>query len=149
VLAAQKAGLETSSPGQTLEAVHHAALRGLVDGLISLGLLEGDVESALESKSYERYYMHRTSHWLGLDVHDVGSYVVDGAPRQLEARMAFTVEPGLYVPTDDETAPSAYHGIGIRIEDDVVITDDHHENLTEAIPKEIDDVEALVKEGRR
>lgn len=149
VLAAQKAGLETSSPGQTLEAVHSAALRGLVEGMLALGLLEGDAETAIETRSYDRYYMHRTSHWLGLDVHDVGSYVSEGAPRKLEAGMAYTVEPGLYVPKDDEQAPEAYRGIGIRIEDDVVVTQDHHENLTESIPKEIDDVEALVKEGRR
>jgi Xaa-Pro aminopeptidase len=149
VLGAQKAALKTSSPGQTLDAVHHAALRGLVDGLLALGLLEGDAESAIESKSYQRYYMHRTSHWLGLDVHDVGSYVTAGAPRRLEAGMAYTVEPGLYVGKDDEQAPEAYRGIGIRIEDDIVVTKEHHENLTEAIPKEIDDLEALVKEGRR
>ena len=149
VLAAQKAALETSSPGQTLEAVHNAALRGLVEGMIALGLLEGDADGAIEARSYERYYMHRTSHWLGLDVHDVGSYVTEGSPRRLEANMAYTVEPGLYVGKDDEQAPEAYRGIGIRIEDDVVITDEHHENLTEAIPKEIDDVEALVKEGQR
>ncbi len=148
VLAAQKAALETSSPGQTLEAVHQAALRGLVEGLIALGLLDDDAETAIETRSYERYYMHRTSHWLGLDVHDVGSYVADGAPRVLEPNMAYTVEPGLYVAPDDDQAPEAYRGIGIRIEDDVVVTADHHENLTETIPKEIDDVEALVKEGR-
>lgn len=149
VLAAQKSALETSNPGQTLEAVHDAALRGLVEGLLALGLLEGDAETAIETRSYERYYMHRTSHWLGLDVHDVGSYVSEGAPRRLAANMAYTVEPGLYIPNNDEQAPEAYRGIGIRIEDDIVVTADHHENLTEAIPKEIDDVEALVKEGRR
>ncbi len=154
VLAAQKAALETSQPGQTLEAVHGAALRGLVDGLISLGLLQGGVDEAIETRSYEPYYMHRTSHWLGLDVHDVGSYVDsdadgDSAPRTLEAGMAYTVEPGLYVARDNDEAPEAFRGIGIRIEDDVVIDERHHENLTEAIPKEIDDVEALVKEGQR
>lgn len=149
VLAAQKSALETSMPGQTLETVHATALRGLVDGLISLGLLEGSVESALESRSYERYYMHRTSHWLGLDVHDVGSYVHEGAARPLVAGMAYTVEPGLYIGPDDPEAPEEFRGIGIRIEDDVVIDEHRHENLTEAIPKEIDDLEALVKEGQR
>ncbi len=148
VLAAQKSALEVSSPGNTLDEVHRVALRGLVEGLIQLGLLEGDPEEAIETRRYDRYYMHRTSHWLGLDVHDVGNYMTDGKPRRLEPGMAYTVEPGLYVAPDDEHAPEAFRGIGIRIEDDVVITEDHHENLTSAIPKEIGDVEALVREGR-
>jgi len=148
VLAAQKSALEASSPGNTLDEVHRAALRGLVEGLLALGLLQGDAEEVIEKRGYERYYMHRTSHWLGLDVHDVGTYVDAGKARPLQPNMAYTVEPGLYVSRHEEQAPEAFRGIGIRIEDDVVITRDHHENLTAAIPKEIDDLEALVREGR-
>ena len=91
--------------------------------------------------------MHNTSHWLGLDVHDVGTYRVDGEHRALEAGMVFTVEPGLYIPADDEEADPGFRGIGVRIEDDVVLTSEGHENLTAAIPKAIDDVEALVAGG--
>ena len=94
-----------------------------------------------------RYYMPRTSHWLGLDVHDVGAYSSDGKPRPLEPGMVFTVEPGLYVPAHDERAPEALRGIGVRIEDDVVVSTEGHENLSEAIAKRIDDVEALVRAG--
>ena len=91
--------------------------------------------------------MHGTSHWLGLDVHDVGIYTVDKEPRKLEPGMVYTVEPGLYVPAGDQDAPEALRGIGVRIEDDVVVTDDGHENLTAAIPKQADALEAWVREG--
>jgi Xaa-Pro aminopeptidase len=145
VLAAQEAALERCRPGATLEDVHDAALRRLVEGMIELGLLAGTVEESIASGSYRAYYMHRTSHWLGLDVHDVGSYVRDGKPRPLEPNMVFTVEPGLYVPLRDEKAPPALRGIGVRIEDDVVVTEDGHENLTAAIPKRPGELEALIR----
>jgi Xaa-Pro aminopeptidase len=142
VLAAQEAALEVSRPGNTLEDVHTAALRRLVEGMIALGLLAGTtVDDAIQSGAYKTFYMHRTSHWLGLDVHDAGLYAKDGKPRALEPGMVFTVEPGLYVPVREEKAPAALRGIGVRIEDDVVVTDDGHENLTAAIPKRVDDVE--------
>jgi len=144
VLEAQLAGLELCRPGNTLDAIHEAALRKLVEGMIGLQLLSGTVDDAIESKSYTPYYMHRTSHWLGLDVHDAGSYFVDGKPRALEPGMAFTVEPGLYVPTNAASAPEHLRGIGVRIEDDVVVTATGHENLNTAVPKRIDEVEALV-----
>lgn len=148
VLAAQEAALEASRPGATLEDVHDAALRRLVAGMMELGLLpRAGVDEAIQAGDYRRYYMHRTSHWLGLDVHDVGAYSRDGKPRRLEPGMVFTVEPGLYVPAGDERAPTALRGIGVRIEDDVAVTEDGHENLSAAIPKRPEDVEALVRAG--
>jgi Xaa-Pro aminopeptidase len=145
VLAANEAGLERARPGATLEDVHDAALRRLVEGMVELGLLAGSVDELLQSGAYRSYYMHRTSHWLGLDVHDVGAYQVDGKPRRLEPGMVFTVEPGLYVAAGEEKAPAELRGIGVRIEDDVVVTEDGHENLTAGIPKRPGDVEALVR----
>lgn len=145
VLAAQEAALAEARPGSTLPAVHDAAVRTLVEGLVELRLLEGDVEELIAREAYRPYYMHQTSHWLGLDVHDVGTYTVDGEPRRLEPGMAFTVEPGLYVPAAAENVESRFRGIGVRIEDDVVVTEDGHENLTAAIPKRPDDVEAWMR----
>jgi Xaa-Pro aminopeptidase len=118
----------------------------LVEGLLALGLLKGDASELIAREAYRAYYMHSTSHWLGLDVHDVGSYRVDGEPRRLEPGQVFTVEPGLYVSKDDENADPRFRGIGIRIEDDLVITESGHENLTAAIPKATDELEALVGE---
>ncbi len=147
VLAAQEASISVSKPGSTLPEVHQASVRTLVAGLIELGLLEGDAEELIAREAYRRYYMHNTSHWLGLDVHDVGTYTENGEARQLEAGMVYTVEPGLYVAADDEEAPEAFRGIGVRIEDDVLITDSGHENLTHEIPKTTDDVEAWIQGG--
>jgi Xaa-Pro aminopeptidase len=142
VLAAQIAALEVSRPGNTLEDVHTAALRKLVEGMIALGLVTGTIDDAIQGGAYKPFYMHRTSHWLGLDVHDAGAYQKDGKPRPLEPGMVFTVEPGLYVSVREEKAPAQLRGIGVRIEDDVLVTDDGHENLTAAIPKSVADVEA-------
>jgi Xaa-Pro aminopeptidase len=147
VLAAQKAALEQCRPGATLPAVHDAAVRTIVEGLLDLSLLEGDAAELVAREAHRPYYMHSTSHWLGLDVHDVGSYQVDGEPRKLESGLVFSVEPGVYVAPDAETADPGFRGIGVRIEDDVVLTAEGHENLTAAIPKDPDDLEALVREG--
>jgi Xaa-Pro aminopeptidase len=147
VLAAQEAALAVSSPGATLEAVHDAAVREIVQGLVDSKLLEGSVDELIARQAYKPYYMHRTSHWLGLDVHDVGIYAVRGEPRPLEEGMAFTVEPGLYIPASDQGVPADFRGIGVRIEDDVVVTRDGHENLTAAIAKLPADVEAWVSQG--
>jgi Xaa-Pro aminopeptidase len=111
--------------------------------MIDLKLVGGSVDDAIQSGAYKTFYMHRTSHWLGLDVHDAGSYAVGGKPRPLAPGIVFTVEPGLYVPAREEKAPAALRGIGVRIEDDVVVTEDGHENLTISIPKTVADVEAL------
>jgi Xaa-Pro aminopeptidase len=144
VLAAQEAALSVAKPGATLEDVHAAALRSLTEAMIAMGLLSGSVDDLIESGAYKTYYMHRTSHWLGLDVHDVGSYTQDGRPRTLEPGIVFTVEPGLYIAADDEKAPERLRGIGVRIEDDVLVTAEGHENLTAAIPKRPGDVEAWI-----
>jgi Xaa-Pro aminopeptidase len=134
VLAAQVRAIEAVRPGATLEDVHRAALEVLVDGMIDLGLVEGPRDEAIEQGSYKPYYMHRTSHWLGMDVHDVGAYRPTGDPRPLEPGFVLTVEPGLYVAVDAEADPG-FRGIGVRIEDDVLVTDAGHEVLTAAIPK--------------
>ncbi len=146
VLAANEAGLAACRPGATLPAIHQAATRRLVEGMVELGLLSGAVDALIESEAHRRYYMHNTSHWLGLDVHDVGAYAVDGKPRVLGPGMVFTVEPGLYIPADDTEAPAELRGIGVRIEDDVAITDDGCEVLSAAIPKHPSDVEAWLRD---
>jgi Xaa-Pro aminopeptidase len=147
VLAAQEASLAKCVPGETLPAVHDASVAKLVEGLVALGLLEGDPAELVAREAYKPFYMHSTSHWLGLDVHDVGSYREGDAPRKLAPGIAFTVEPGLYIAADADVDPR-FRGIGVRIEDDVVITEDGHENLNAATPKQPDDLEALVREGR-
>ncbi len=147
VLAAQEAALALCRPGATLPQIHEAAVRSLIEGMVSLQLVEGTVDDVFANESYRPWYMHGTSHWLGLDVHDVGTYSRGKEPRKLEPGMVFTVEPGLYVRDDDENAPESLRGLGVRIEDDVIITDDGHENLNTAIAKRIPDVEAWVRAG--
>jgi Xaa-Pro aminopeptidase len=146
VLEANLAGFALARPGSTLPEIHQAATRKLVEGMLELGLLTGRIDDLIQSEAHRRFYMHNTSHWLGLDVHDVGAYVEGGKPRMLEPGMVFTIEPGLYVATDDESAPAALRGIGVRIEDDVAITASGCENLTAAIPKHPADVEAWVRD---
>jgi Xaa-Pro aminopeptidase len=142
-LATQKEAIEAVRPGTTIEAIHDGVVRRLTEGLIGLGLLKGTADERIEDKSYRKYYMHRTSHWLGMDVHDVGDYYVDGKPRPLVPGMVLTIEPGLYVAEDDEGAPKEMRGVGIRIEDDVLVTPEGRENLTQAVPKEVRDLEAV------
>ena len=146
VLAAQLAALDQCRPGRTLPQVHDAAVRRLVEGLVDLKLLTGDVEELIAAEEHKAYYMHNTSHWLGLDVHDVGSYRLEGDPRPLEPGMVFTVEPGLYVTETAAEVDARFRGIGVRIEDDIVVTRDGHENLNAALPKAPDELEALVSE---
>lgn len=143
VLAAQTAALEQVAPGASFNAPHEAATRVLVAGLVSLGLLEGSVDALIESGDHRRYFMHRTGHFLGMDVHDVGGYRVEGEWRVLEPGMVVTVEPGLYIPPGSPVA-AQWQGIGVRIEDDCVVTATGHENLTAAVPKTIDAIEATM-----
>ena len=143
VLAAQDAAIAVVRPGATLDAVHDAAVRVLTTGLLDLGLVTGPLDEALEKGLYKPFYMHRTSHWLGMDVHDVGSYFVDGRPRALEPGFVLTVEPGIYISATAEVAP-AWRGIGVRIEDDILVTADGSRNLTESIPKRADELERLL-----
>jgi Xaa-Pro aminopeptidase len=147
VLAAEEAAIEAVRPGAPFADVHDAAVRVLVEGLVRLEILDGDVEELIQEGAYKRYYMHQTSHWLGLDVHDVGLYREHGASVLLEAGMVLTVEPGLYIPPDAEEVPQKYRGIGIRIEDDVLVTAEGHEVLTRGVPVAPDLVEALVGSG--
>jgi Xaa-Pro aminopeptidase len=141
VLAAQKAAMKQVRPGGTLEAVHKAAVRALTRGMVKLGLLPGAPDALVKKEAYRRFYMHRTSHWLGLDVHDAGRYDVGtGASRPLEPGMVLTVEPGLYIDGAADV-PRGLRHIGIRIEDDVLVTPDGHRVLSAAVPKEPDAVE--------
>lgn len=144
VLHAQQRAVSAVQPGATLADIHQGVVYDLTAGLIELGLLEGEVQARIDDESYRRFYLHSTSHWLGLDVHDVGTYRLDEqTPRPLVSGMVLTVEPGLYIPSDDDI-PDAYQGIGIRIEDNVVVTNEGHEVLTEDVPKQVDEIEALM-----
>jgi Xaa-Pro aminopeptidase len=142
VLAAQQACIDMTRPGVTLDALHDRAVEILTEGMIELGLLSGAAKDRIADGSYKRFYMHRTSHWLGMDVHDVGSYVeADGTPRPLVTGMVVTIEPGLYVARDADDVPDRLRGLGIRIEDDLLVTGDGHDNLTAATPKQVAEVE--------
>jgi Xaa-Pro aminopeptidase len=146
VLAAQQAAIEQVRPGRHWNEPHDAAVRVLTDGLVQLKLLKkGSVETHIEDGSYKRFYMHRTGHWLGLDVHDVGDYKVHEEWRLLEPGMVLTVEPGLYT-GEAEDVPKGFHDIGIRIEDDVLVTRDGHEVLSKDAPKEIGEIEVLMRQ---
>ncbi len=142
--AAQKAALAWAKPGAAYESGHNAAVETLTEGLLSLGLLRGDASMLIESGGYKRFYPHKSGHWLGLDVHDVGDYRIDGESRLLEAGMVFTIEPGLYVRPDDASVDARWRGIGIRTEDDVLITADGHRVLTERLARSADEIEALM-----
>jgi len=143
VLDVEKRCVEAVKPGATVDGIHQQAVELLTQGMIDLGLLHGTMRENVDSGAYKRFYMHRTSHWLGLDVHDVGAYTVDGKARPLGPGMVLTVEPGLYVAPDAADVPDELRGIGIRIEDDVLVTAASHEVLTAAVPKEIADLERL------
>ncbi len=150
VLATQKAAVDLVKPGATLDEIHDHCVRSLTEGMIQLGLLSGSVDERIEDKTYRRFYMHGTSHWLGLDVHDVGAYTREGKPRPLAPGMVITVEPGFYVAPlgghlDDFELPLALRGIGVRIEDDVLVTETGCEVLTAACPKEVADIEAACR----
>lgn len=144
VLSAQYAAIDAVRPGNHWNHSHEAALRVLTQGLIDLGLLSGTLEDALEQESFKPFFMHRTGHWLGLDVHDVGDYRVGEAWRLLEPGMALTVEPGLYIAPDNTGVDEKWRGIGIRIEDDVVVTKDGCRVLSDGVPKTVEDIEALM-----
>src|SRR5699024_2389925 len=147
VLAANRAGIDAAVVGVPANAPHEAALRVLVTGLIELGLLQGPVDEVIEAQGYRPFYMHGTSHWLGMDVHDVGDYCVEGEWRMLEPGMVLTIEPGLYVAPESD-ADERFHGIGIRVEDDVCVTSDGPQVLTSAVPKDADAIEVLMREAR-
>jgi Xaa-Pro aminopeptidase len=144
VLAAQEAAIKAVKPGADFIDYHNAATRVLVQGLIDLELCKGSVDEVLEDESYKQFYMHRTGHWLGLDVHDAGDYMQKGKWRKLKAGMVLTVEPGCYIRPADNV-PKAFWNIGVRIEDDVLVTPAGREVLTAACPKRVKDVEEAVQ----
>jgi len=148
VLEAQLACIEMVKPGVTQGDIHQKAVEVLTKNLIKLGILSGDPAELLAKEAYKPFYMHKTGHWLGMDVHDVGAYFVPGnaadgkmGHRPLEPGMVITIEPGLYFGIGAESAPERFRGIGVRIEDDILVTENGYENLTGAIPKTIDEVE--------
>ncbi len=148
VLDAQLASIDACRAGRTFLDVHAASVQGLTEAMVALGLLDGDVDELVSTDAFKRYYMHGTSHWLGLDVHDVGLYTTapgeESGSRVLAPGMVLTVEPGLYVPLDDEDAPEELRGIGVRIEDDVLVTDGDPDVLTAEAPKAPDLIEELM-----
>jgi Xaa-Pro aminopeptidase len=144
VLKAELEAIAQVQPGRSYQGVHETAVRVLTEGLVQLGILQGEVDDLIASEAYRRFYMHKTSHWLGIDVHDVGRYKIDGEWRMLEPGMVLTVEPGLYIADGSEGVDPQYWGIGIRIEDDVLVTATGHEVLTHEVPKAIDAIERLM-----
>jgi Xaa-Pro aminopeptidase len=147
VLDAQSASIAATKPGNTFHDPHEAAVKVLAQGMLDLKLLEGTLDDVLEQESYKRFYMHRTGHWLGLDVHDAGEYKDGENWKQLQPGMMLTIEPGCYIrPADD--VPEAFHNIGIRIEDDALVTEQGCDIITQATPKTIADIEAVMAEGR-
>jgi Xaa-Pro aminopeptidase len=142
VLETQQAAIEMVKPGATLDQIHEAVVARLTGHLVSLGILTGDVPALIESGAFKPFYMHRTSHWLGMDVHDVGFYSENGAARPLVPGMVLTIEPGLYV-AEEAAAPPEFRGFGVRIEDDILVTATGYENLTIATPKTVAEIDKL------
>ena len=145
-LEAQLAAIEKTVPGNHWDEPHMAAVEALTRGLKDVGLLKGGVAKLIKDKAYSRFYMHRTGHWLGMDVHDVGDYKIENEWRLLEPNMVTTVEPGLYIQAAKDI-PKRFHNIGIRIEDDVLITKDGYDVLSKDVPKDVASIEALVGSG--
>ena len=144
VLAANEEAFKHIAPGRHWNEAHEATVRVITAGLVELGLLQGDVDELIAAEAYKAFYMHRAGHWLGMDVHDVGDYKVGGEWRVLEPGMAMTVEPGIYVAADNQDVAKKWRGIGVRIEDDVVVTRNGCEILTGGVPKSVDEIEALM-----
>ncbi|MCF6282377.1 MAG: aminopeptidase P N-terminal domain-containing protein [Candidatus Polarisedimenticolaceae bacterium] len=147
VLAAQYAAIAAVKPGNNWNAPHEAAVRAITEGLVELGILTGDVDTLIEKEDYKRFYMHRTGHWLGMDVHDVGDYKIDGEWRLLEPGMTLTIEPGLYIPAKSKKVAKKWWNIGIRIEDDLLVTKEGHEVLSRGAPKTVAEIEAEMASG--
>jgi Xaa-Pro aminopeptidase len=146
VLHANKEVIQMVKPGESFMALHEKTIDIITQGLLDLGLLAGDHKENVERKTYERFFMHRTGHWLGMDVHDVGRYKLEDGWRKIEPGMAFTVEPGIYIQPGTEGASEEFYNIGIRVEDDIVVTENGCEVLTSLVPKEVADIETLMRE---
>jgi Xaa-Pro aminopeptidase len=147
VLTAQKEILKMIRPGVPFKELQETTIGILTEACIEMGLIKNKKETAIESLEYKKYYPHGVSHWLGMDVHDWGAYTVRNESRPLTAGMMFTVEPGLYIPANDESAPKEFRGLGVRIEDNVLVTETGHLNLTSKCPKEISDLESIIGRG--
>jgi len=148
VLRSQEAAFAEIAPGKHWNQAHEATVRVITAGLVELGLLKGAVDELIETEAYRAFYMHRAGHWLGMDVHDVGEYKVGGQWRVLEPGMALTVEPGIYIAADNPNVAKKWRGIGVRIEDDVVVTRTGCEILTSGVPKTVAEIEALMAAAR-
>jgi len=144
VLKSQQAAFDAIGPGKHWNQAHEATVQVITAGLVELGLLQGDVDTLIEQEAFKAFYMHRAGHWLGMDVHDVGEYKVGGEWRVLEVGMALTVEPGIYVAPDNQNVAKKWRGIGVRIEDDVVVTRQGCEILSGGVPKTVAEIEALM-----
>ncbi|HEY0963900.1 MAG TPA: M24 family metallopeptidase, partial [Pseudomonadales bacterium] len=144
VLKAQLDAIETVKPGAHWDDPHNMTVKVLTEGLVALGLLKGEVPALIESGAYREFYMHRAGHWLGMDVHDVGDYKIDGKWRQLEPGMVMTVEPGLYISPNNMNVEERWRGIGVRIEDDVAVTRSGYEVLTAGLPKTVQEIETFM-----
>ena len=144
VLKSQLAAIAATKPGKKWNHPHDVTVKVITQGLIDLGLLSGNLNDLIESGAYTDFYMHRAGHWLGLDVHDVGDYRINGKWRPLEPGMVLTIEPGIYVAADNMTVDPKWRGIGVRIEDDVVVTESGCHVLTSGVPKDADEIEALM-----
>ena len=144
VLKANEEAFNHIAPGKHWNEAHEATVQVITTGLVELGLLQGNVDELIPAEAYKPFYMHRAGHWLGMDVHDVGDYKVGGEWRVLEPGMAMTVEPGIYIAADNQDVPKKWRGIGIRIEDDVVVTKTGCEILTGGVPKSVEEIEALM-----
>jgi Xaa-Pro aminopeptidase len=144
VLEAQQAAIGKVKPGNHWNEPHDAAVRAITQGLVRIGLLRGSLPALIRSGAYKKYFMHRTGHWLGMDVHDVGDYKVGDEWRVFEPGMALTVEPGVYIEAGNRGVPRGFRNVGVRIEDDVVVTRSDCQVLTDAVPKQPDEIEALM-----
>ncbi len=149
VLDAQLAAIAEARPGRHWNDIHDTAVKTITAGLIKLGLLKGSLAMNLKDERYKDFYMHKTGHWLGLDVHDVGDYRIDGQPRLIEAGMVMTVEPGIYIARDQNDVPAAWRGIGVRIEDDVLVTREGPEVLTSGVVKTVSAIETAMAQAAR
>jgi len=148
VLAANEEAFKHIAPGRHWNEAHEATVRVITAGLVELGLLQGEVDELIASEAYKAFYMHRAGHWLGMDVHDVGDYKVGGEWRELEVGMAMTVEPGIYIAVNNTSVAKKWRGIGVRIEDDVVVTRNGCEVLSLGVPKTVGEIEALMAAAR-
>jgi len=148
VLEANLEAMKYIAPGRHWNEAHEATVRVITAGLVRLGLLQGEVDELIASEAYRTFYMHRAGHWLGMDVHDVGDYKVGGEWRVLEPGMTMTVEPGIYIAPDNDKVARKWRGIGVRIEDDVLVTRSGCEVLTSGVPKSVEEIEALMAEAR-